>query len=80
MSLVYIEMCSASVVFNNLPDCLRVIVPSNLVGGGGQSESEDLSGASFVRDDIPDTLMSGGVIRKTDFTLFLFSSPHIGIC
>lgn len=40
MSLVYIEMCSLSVVFNNLPDSLRAIVPSGyggeaVRGGGG---------------------------------------------
>lgn len=66
MSLVYIEMCSLSVVFNKLPDSLCAIVPSGYRGEaakllGGQlrtymmlSERQD-----FVRDinDISDTLM-----------------------
>lgn len=34
MSLVYIEMCSLSVVFNKLPDSLCAIVPS---GYGGEA-------------------------------------------
>lgn len=34
MSLVYSEMCSFSVVFNNIPDSLRAIVPS---GYGGEA-------------------------------------------
>ena len=45
MSLVYIEMCSATVMFNKLLDSLPVIVPSGYGGEaakeGGAFESED---------------------------------------
>lgn len=45
MSLVYIEMSSATVMFNKLLDSLAVIVPSGYGGEaakvGGEFESED---------------------------------------
>lgn len=45
MSLVYIEMCSATVMFNKLLHSLPVIVPSGDGGEaakvGGEFESED---------------------------------------
>lgn len=49
MSLVYIEMCSATVMFNKLLDSLPVIVPSGYGGEaaevGAELESQDLCDA-----------------------------------